>query len=571
MVDILFPLIGGLGMFLLGMALLTDGLKAFAGSALRSALGRLTGSPLRAFTAGATATALVQSSSATTVAVIGFVSAGLLTFPQALAVVFGASLGTTGTSWIVSGVGLKISVGLYALPIVGVGAFMRLTARGRWRELGTAVAGFGLIFVGIDVLQDGMGQVAASWDLRRLPSTGIGGHLLGMLIGAVMTVLMQSSSGAVATTLTAYHSGAIGFEQASSLVIGAAVGTTVTGMLAAIGAGVPARRTAAAHVLFNLATGLIAIILLPLFLRWIDWSQDRYGLEPGAMSLAAFHTAFIALGVVLFLPWVNRIARLIERLVPDRGPELTRHLDRTVLHVPDMALEASKRALSATAVGWFEWIRAGLIAGHEPSRHPDETELRRALGDIEQFLARVPNINHNPRLLPERVAQVHALDHLTRLASRWRQWPGLREPLTDHEMAAAVTKACGILRLAADGLAKGAPEGWSEQVAKESMELADKRKAQRSGVLDQTAEGRWQPGQALHYLDAMRWLDHVCYHGWRASHYLAAGPPEAINGTGDQTEPDAADDADSPAPLPTEDTDTHPDRPDNPDEKAGTA
>lgn len=555
MVSILFPLIGGLGMFLLGMALLTDGLKAFAGSSLRKALGRLTGSPWRAFTAGAAATALVQSSSATTVAVIGFVSAGLITFPQALAVVFGASLGTTGTSWIVSGLGLKISVGLYVLPLIGIGAFMRLGARGRWRELGTALAGFGLIFVGIDALQQGMGQVAESWDLRRLPSTGLLGHLLGMLIGAAMTVLMQSSSGAVATTLTAYHSGAIGFEQASSLVIGAAVGTTVTGVLAAIGAGVPARRTAAAHVLFNLATGLIAIILLPLFLRWVEWSQDRFGLEPGAMSLAAFHTAFIALGVVLFLPWVRGIARLIERLVPDRGPELTRHLDRTVLHVPSMALEASRRALSATAIGWFEWIRAGLVAGREPKRAPDEAELSRALNDIEQFLAQVPNLNHDPNMVPERVAQVHALDHLTRLASRWRQWPGLRETLTDDHMAPAVTSSCHILRLAAGGLAGGQEDDWTSQVGEASRELAERRKNQRSGVLDETAEGRWQPGQALRYLDAMRWLDHICYHCWRASHYLGTEPPADHNGrpAGDDSSPPADDD-----------TDTHPDSHDRP-------
>ena len=168
MTAMIFKLVGGIGLFLLGMVLLTDGLKAFAGESLRRALVRFTGTPLKAFGAGALVTALVQSSSATTVTVIGFVSAGLLTFPQAVGVVMGASLGTTGTGWIVAVLGLKISLGFYALP-------------------------------------------------------GLWGHVLAMVIGMVMTVIMQSSSAAVATTLTALHTGTVNFEQAASLVIGAAL------------------------------------------------------------------------------------------------------------------------------------------------------------------------------------------------------------------------------------------------------------------------------------------------------------------------------------------------------------
>ena len=520
-VEILFPLLGGLGLFLLGMALMTDGLKAFAGSALRSVLLRATATPLRAFGAGTMVTTLVQSSSATTVTVIGFVSAGLLTFPQAVALVFGASLGTTGTGWIVSGLGLKVSVGLYALPLVGLGAFARLLGSGRWREMGTALAGFAMIFIGIDFLQQGMAHVAESWDLRQLPSTGLLGYLMVMVIGVLMTVLMQSSSGAIATTLTAYHSGAISFEQAASLVIGAAVGTTVTGMIAAIGAGVPARRTAVAHILFNLATGLIAVLLLPLFLWLIGWLQQRFGLEPGAMSLAAFHTCFILLGVLLFLPGLQAFAQWIERMIPDHGPELTRHLDRTVLHVPAMALEASQRALMATAVGWFEWVRAGLVAGHQPNRSPSEEELRRALADISSFLAGVPNADGDSALVANRVAQVHALDHLTRLTSRWSRYPGQREGLMSADMNSAVAEVCAVLRLAADGLAGQRKPGWQDDVARSSRTLAEQRRQQRSSVLDETAVGSRLPEHALRLLDAMRWLDHVCYHCWRASHYLS--------------------------------------------------
>jgi phosphate:Na+ symporter len=156
MTEAIFKLLGGIGLFLLGMVLLTDGLKAFAGEALRRALVRFTGTPLKAFGSGALVTAMVQSSSATTVTVIGFVSAGLLTFPQAVGVVMGASLGTTGTGWIVAVLGLKISLGFYALPLVGLGAFLKLLGRGRMKSLGLALAGFGVIFIGIETLQAGM-------------------------------------------------------------------------------------------------------------------------------------------------------------------------------------------------------------------------------------------------------------------------------------------------------------------------------------------------------------------------------------------------------------------------------
>lgn len=336
--------------------------KAFAGDALRRALVRFTGTPLKAFGSGALVTAMIQSSCATTVTVIGFVSAGLLTLPQAVGVVMSASLGTTGTGWIVAVLGLKVSLVFYAPPLVGLGAFLRLLGHGRIRSLGLALAGFGLIFIGIETLQDGMQGLSGVFNLAKLPAGGLWGHLLAMVIGIVMTVIMQSSSAAVATTQTALHTGTINFEQAASLMIGAAVGTTVTGALAAIGGSAPAKRTALAQVVFNLATGVIAVVLLPVFLWGIGWAQEHAGLDPGATSLAAFHTTIIAVGVAILLPFVDSFARRIERWLPERGPKLTQHLDDTLLHVPAVALEATRRALCETAGDLCDTIRA-IVAG----------------------------------------------------------------------------------------------------------------------------------------------------------------------------------------------------------------
>lgn len=527
MTALVFKLVGGIGLFLMGMVLLTDGLKAFAGDALRRALVRFTGTPLKAFASGALVTALVQSSSATTVTVIGFVSAGLLTFPQAVGVVFGASLGTTGTGWIVSVLGLKVSVGFYALPLVGLGAFLKLLAHGRLKSLGVALAGFGLIFIGIETLQDAMRGLSGTLDLARLPSGGLLGHLLALLIGLVLTLVMQSSSAAVATTLTALHAGAVNFEQAASLVIGAAIGTTVTGALAAIGGSVPAKRTALAHVLFNAATGLIALVLLPVFLWGIGLAQRRLGLDPGATSLAAFHTAFITLGVVVFLPLVHRFAGAIERLLPERGPTLTRHLDDTLLHAPAVALEATRRAMSDTASDLFQTLRetvAGTAEGGAQSRH---AEIQSALERTGSFLARIPPGAEDEPPSRMRVAQLHALDHLTRLHAQASPEPAVRRMLTHDRLQPVAARSRGLLELAEAGLRGRGPADWLTALEREARALAGLRREERPILLRQTAGGAWPPIEALAALDAMRWLDRLGYHTWRICNYLGNDQPPA--------------------------------------------
>jgi phosphate:Na+ symporter len=533
MTETLFRVGGGVGLFLLGMGLLTDGLKGFAGDALRRALVRFTGTPYKAFASGALVTVMVQSSSATTVAVIGFVSAGMLSFPQAVGVVLGASLGTTGTGWIVAIFGLKISVGFYALPLVGVGAFLRLLAHGRWKALGLALSGFGLIFVGIDTLQHGMQAMAQIFDPSRLPSQGFLAHLLTMLVGVALSVVMQSSSAAVATVLTALHAGAVNIEQSASLVIGAAVGTTVTGALAAIGGTVAAKRTALAHVLFNLATGLIAIILLPLLLYGLRLGQEHLGLEPGATSLAAFHTLFIALGVALFLPGVSRFARLIERMLPEKTPTLalTRHLDETVLQVPAVALETTRRALSETACALFRILQQ-MLGGPGQGTDDSRRDLQAGLEGIQEFFARIPPVTEDAPISQLRVAQLHAIDHLARLQSHLDPPFGVRRMLGHEQLKPLVQLSREILARGVSGLEGKAPGDWVAALEQEASALAERRREERPAVLRQTAGAGRKPADALEALDAMRWLDRLGYHTWRICNYLGGdGQPEPRSGS----------------------------------------
>jgi phosphate:Na+ symporter len=418
MATLLPSLLGGIGLFLLGMGLLTEGAKGFAGESLRMALLRFTGAPWKAFLAGTLATLLLQSSSATTVTVIGFVSAGLLTFPQALGMVFGASLGTTGTGWLVAVFGLKIPLGLHALPVVALGAFLRLMGRGCWKPLGSAIAGFGLIFLGIDFLQSGMDGLRSRLPVASLPSTGVAAYLAGLGAGILMTLVLQSSSAAIAVTMTALHAGTINLEQSASMAVGAAIGTTVTALLASIGATNPAKRTAVAFVLFNLVTGILAILLLPVLLEVVRWESHQLDLNGGATALAAFHTTFIGLGVAVFLPLASPYAKWIEQLIPDHRPTLTRYLDKTLLQSPAVALEAVRRALRDTSLATMEAIN-GVVCDKKPEFDLEarRLEISQAITEIQRFLATIPQ-DSNPRLTPSRVNMMHVIDHLIRLEGR---------------------------------------------------------------------------------------------------------------------------------------------------------
>lgn len=337
-------LVGGIGLFLLAMKMITDGLRLAAGDALRDILGDSTRSPARGIASGAVITSLVQSSSAVTVATIGFVNAGLLTLYQALGVVYGANIGTTMTGWLVAAMGFDIKVELFALPMVGAGMLLTLTGpRQRRGALGEALAGFGLFFIGVDVLREGFGSVTASIDLQQLSPEGVGGLLLFVWIGFIMTTLMQSSSAAIALILTAAGGALLSLYGAAALVIGANIGTTSTAALAAIGATPNARRVAAAHIVFNAFTAAVALALLPLMLWLVQLAAQALRLELApAVALALFHTVFNLLGVLLLWPLTRRLCSWLERHFQTREEVAGRpqYLDKTVAETPSLALRA---------------------------------------------------------------------------------------------------------------------------------------------------------------------------------------------------------------------------------------
>jgi len=334
---------GGLGLFMLAMHMMTSGLKAFAGAELKNILHTWTKTPTRGILSGILLAGIVQSSSAVTVATLGFVNAGVLSIAQSLGVVFGVNIGTTITGWLVSLIGFGFKIEALAMPLIAVGVGLRFLAPyAKYRAFGEALAGFGLFFLGLTLLKDSFSDVANAYGTALLTRESSNLFVL-MLIGFTATLLTQSSSASIALIMLAASQSVMGLHAAAAAIIGANVGTTTTALFASLGATANARRLAVGHVLFNVGTGVVAfIILAPLTAATIQL-VDFLGLEYNpVVKLAVFHTIFNVLGVALFLPFLGQFARFLERLFHTTEEDLSRpkYIDKTTLNTPTVAVSA---------------------------------------------------------------------------------------------------------------------------------------------------------------------------------------------------------------------------------------
>jgi phosphate:Na+ symporter len=438
--DYLSTGLGGIGLFLLGMWLITEGLRLAAGASLEQLLARWTSSRGRGLLSGTLLTALVQSSSVVTVAVIGFVNAGLLSFQRAVWVIFGSNLGTTLTAWLVALIGFKFKIDAFALPIVGLGALLRLFSPvERYRSLGMAMAGFGILFLGIETLSGGFSDLSEKVTL----DDGSYGLVAMVVIGFVLTTLMMSSSAAVAVVLTALAGGLVGLADAAAVVIGTNVGTTTKALLATVGATSNAKRLAVAHVLFNLLTGIVALLLLTPLLAVVLYVGDvtGYGHEATTM-LALFHTLFNLLGLVLMWPLEPFMSRvLMGRFVEaeQQGIKL-RFLDHNVASVPDAAPVALCRELEPLLA---EYPTAVIGLPEPNASRLERSDIRRqrleAIGDFFVTASRYPisenvaslfsngwRIQHNLLYVDETLQR---LDELGQSLQHGPDFERLKEPL----------------------------------------------------------------------------------------------------------------------------------------------
>lgn len=511
--------LGGLGLFLLGMSIMTGALRVFADERLRGTLAWSVDNPWKGALMGTVATALLQSSSATTVAAVGFVGAGVLSFSESLGVIFGANIGTTMTGWLVAIVGFKLNLGQALLPLILVGAMLRLTGRPRLEQIGMAVAGFGLIFVGIGNLQTGLEGLQESVTPTQFPPDTCVGRVLLVLLGATITLVTQSSSAGVATALAAVNTGTISLNQAAAMVIGMDLGTTATAAMATIGGNVNARRTGFAHVIYNSLTAVGAFLLLTPYMSVVEYLFPGSRITEPEFVLVGFHTFFNALGVLAILPFTRQFADLIVSLFPERGNPLTQPLDRTLLGDPAFACIAVQRTSWDITAALLGELKRRLENVNTKTGATLSKDLTQAIDQTTSYLQELATTQPQTSI-PDYVASLHVLDHLRRMNNRLHtkrlQW--CRE---DHRLA----KASDQLTVAIEGLIN-APLPFTvlrlKQIRTINHELKIAMRNYRLWVAEQTATGTLTAAQALRRMDTMRWLRRIGYHIWRISYHLTS-------------------------------------------------
>lgn len=338
----LWKLLAGLSIFLYGMFLLEDAIKTMSGKAFRQMIRYYTNGRVRSIGSGAFITGILQSSSAVSLMVLAFVGAGVMTMENGIGVMMGANIGTTLTSWIVALFGFKLKIEAFALPLVAIGGliFMTFGPTSRLFQTSRLLIGFGFLFLGLDFMKTGVENYAQHLDLSAIAHYG---KWLFVLIGIVITALMQSSSASIAIILTGLNSGLISFETSLAMVIGANIGTTVTVLLGSIGGIQSKKRVSTSHLIFNVGTGIVAFAALQpmswLVSRIIDISTDA------VMALALFHTLFNCMGVILFFPVIGPLARFLIRTFPDRKEVLTVYLNNTPTEVTDAATASLRKEI----------------------------------------------------------------------------------------------------------------------------------------------------------------------------------------------------------------------------------
>jgi len=358
-------ILGGIALFLIGMEYMESGFKAFSGGLLEKVLGKFTSTTPKAITTGFLATAIIQSSSLISIIVISFLSAELITLTSAVGVIFGSNIGTTATAWLVSTFGLKIKISVYAMPMIVMGIFIPLFLKSNsWKGIASIFIGLGIIFLGIGYMKEGFETLKEGIDLTQYAMAGYAGIFVYVLVGAIATVVIQSSSATMAIIITALATGQIDYANALALAIGANVGTTVTAALGALKSNENGKRLAVAHFIFNITTAIIAIVFIYQLADLVDYLAVLIGIsiENYTMKLALFHTIFNIIGVLAVSPFIHILVKYLNTLfVPkgiNKGKE--KYLDDAVLTLPSTALSAIVMETKHLYENAFDIITHGL-------------------------------------------------------------------------------------------------------------------------------------------------------------------------------------------------------------------
>ena len=350
----------GVAIFLFGMLSLEEGFKAFTGGMLEKLLRVFTDRLWKSLSFGIVTTTVMQSSSLVSVITISFLSAGLIGLAQGIGIIFGANLGTTTGAWLIAGLGLKVNIAAYAMPMLVFGIILLFQSSKALKGIGYVLSGLGFLFLGIHHMKEGFESFKSAIDLSQFAVPGLLGLLLYSLIGTFATVVMQSSHATLVLIITALAAGQITYENALALAIGANVGTTITAILGAISANSDGRRLAAAHLAFNGVTGLVAIVFIHQFVWAVDTLSIRLGIanDDYALKLAVFHTLFNLAGILIMVPFIQRMVNVLQHMFKEEAPSVVmpRYLNEAVTSFPDAALVALRKEVTHLYKNAFDII-----------------------------------------------------------------------------------------------------------------------------------------------------------------------------------------------------------------------
>ncbi|MES2844303.1 MAG: Na/Pi symporter [Pseudomonadota bacterium] len=498
--------LGGIGLFLFGMGVMTAALRDLAGHRMRHFLAHATRTPLRGTVTGLVATAAVQSSSVVSVITIGFVGAGVLSFPQSLGIFYGANIGSTFTGWLVMLLGVKFKLGVVALPALFVASVTGALGRGHIARAARLVAGLSLLFIGLDMMQQAMAGIGGRITPEMLPGDGVFGRIALAGVGVGLAVVLRSSAVGVAMALLFLGAGAITFVQAAALVVGLEVGTTTTGLLATIGGTRAMRMAGIANLVLNLTTALIALPLLGPIATLLA------GLD-AQTALVSFHTSLNLIGAAIFLPLTPRFAVLVARIVPDHVTGLASPLDRHLLRDEGAALDAA--AQTARAVS--DAIAQALSAAMGPQRdlRPLSSlpaQVDPALAALQDWLTRISVTSGGARY----AALLHVQDHLQRLATRAQE----------ADRIALVSEDAALQRGARALVAAMIRHKGPDHMARLDALLEARARRLRRATLLQEHAGVIGVPDLFRRTDALRWLERTGDHAQRIAFHMA----QATNG-----------------------------------------
>lgn len=360
----ILTIIGALGFFMFGMKVMSEAIQKIAGARMRLVMASLTSSRARGILSGFSITALIQSSSATTVLLVGFVNAGLLTVTESISITMGANIGTSITAWLVSIFGFSFNIGQLTIPIIGIGFLMTISNRGKIKSWGEFIIGFAILFIGLVELKNAMPNLSKNPEVLAFLSNytgyGIFSILLFVLIGMIFTAIVQSSSASMVFTLVLANEGLIDFQLAAAMVLGENIGTTITANLAALIGNVYAKRAALAHFLFNLIGVTWMILVFSVFLRMVDVVlQKFYGFTPienfhpenAPIALSIFHTGFNVVNTLILVWFIPGIVKLTEMLIPAHGKEKFKleHISGHIVPTSEIQIIEAKKEMLVSA------------------------------------------------------------------------------------------------------------------------------------------------------------------------------------------------------------------------------